>query len=260
MTDSEQPTPVTRRTGIIFEGGYLKHPYAPVEADVEIREDVVFLGIRGGDRGLAGCLGLPLTARSPWQGNGFLEYLIRLRNEAVHRKLCELIKSTDNGDTDNATPTKRPRRAYIDEVPKVLPIIVEATEHYPSHTMDVLPSTTAGAILWIDAAPENIDFLARAVHYPPPKRARKARVGYVDDRFPAVKSRMIKDKEVYYINYFDEDGEKKSKTKTIPPTEDETVRQQLEAEIAAKLQAIYDKHSVLVEQNDSGTPSAHDRA
>ena len=244
MAESESVPPVTRRMGVIFEGGYLKHPYAPVESDVDIRDDVVFLGIRGGDRGLAACFGLPLTTRSPWEGNGFLEYLVRLRNEAVHRKLCELINSTDNGDVDNNTPTKRPRRAYIDEVPKVLSIAIDATQHYPSHVMDVLPSTTAGGILWIDAAPENIDFLARAVHYPPPKRTRKARTGSINDRFPAVKSRMLKDKEVYYINYINSEGEKISKTKTIPATSDGTTRQQLEEEIATQLQAHYDKHNI----------------
>ena len=219
----------------------MRRPYEPPADDVVEVEGAEYLGVRCCDRGFAALLGLPLGTRSPWEGNGFLEYILKLRNKAVETKLKEIFRMQDpDADADAV----KNRRSFVDEVSKVLTIHIDNTEDYDGYDMNVLSSTNAGDILWLEITPENLAFLAKAVHYAPPStKTKKARTSMCNDAYPAVKKRRMGRVNVVYITYLDVDGKQHTKTRTVCTSGDQALVDAHEESLAKELQAEYERLS-----------------
>jgi hypothetical protein len=253
----EAMVPISMHTRVVFEGGCSKRPYAPWNEDLEEVDGSLFMGVRSSDRGFAGLLGLNLVARSPWEGICFLEYLIKLRNKMVLLKLAEVLKKQDpdGDDVGQESPLKN-RRTFVDSVPRVLTISIDATGDYEAWEMKVLSSTNAGDILFFEATSENINFLAKAVHFHTTSKSRKSRLVY-DESFPAVKKRRMGDKIILYINYTDGSGKHRSKNKTLTTSFESELMHAHEKSVAAELQEQYEELNATVEV-DAPSASASD--
>ena len=236
-----QPAPVTFRTGIIVEGGHLKQPWAvPAEALVN-KDGATFICMSTCDRSLAACLGLPLSQRTPWKGNGFLDYLMGLRNGKVHAIMKQLVLAADpNGDGE-----VRRRKDLADELPGTIDITVEASEHYEMHSMRVMTCVNAQAKLHVEFTPRNMMWLVGAVHFgpPPTKRARRANGASVGELVPSVREVKNSDGSVTMITrYTDENGTNRTKSKRIPAMANFELMAQCTAEVAHELQSFHDAH------------------
>ena len=235
------------RTGVIVEGGHLRGPWALPSSDVMDINGSLFFCVSKCDRSLAACLGLPLSQRSPWDGNGFIEYLLDLRNAKVLALMRTLVLANDpNGDGE-----VRRRGDIADDMPQTIQVDVPATDEYDARTLVMRACTRAQAKLWLELTPDLLTWLLHAVHSGPPQKKRRRRpngMSSVGDFAPAVKEVTCKDSTVLLIHYTDAAGATHTRSRRIPSMTDFELMVKCRAEIASGLQIFYDANHHRAEQ------------
>lgn len=118
------------------------------------------------DRALARFCGLPLTQRSPWDGNVWPDFLGHLRNTAVREYLEAKAKGDDPLGEAQCSTSTRPKRQQldIDEIDITIPVVGGLA----AHSMKVVAEDNFKKAVAFELKEENLDYLAAAVHLTPP--------------------------------------------------------------------------------------------
>lgn len=244
----------TVRMGLVIEGGHLKHPWVPKLKEVD---GMQFMAASREDRSLAAFLGLPMNQRSPWQGTGYLEYLMDLRNAAVAAAERELYMAEADpmadADSVGQPVLKRPRKDMIQGLPSVMTLHIPAAGDVPPHSMKVLSTSHSSALLEFEVTPDNLDFLRVAVHgarvQPTRATPQRNRLGDLLHAFPNLS--WNQQRQHLYCRVQDADGRVSQHSRTVKRLDDEELWKQLIKHAAAELQALYDENAAAGE----GTPS-----
>ena len=238
------------RTGIIVEGGSLKHPWAlPTDAIETVGDRSFFLASRA-DRQFAAFLGLSMSARSPWQANPSLDYLCDLRNSAVEEHLSKSWADEADPAADFVQLPKRPRRELCEKLPEFLTIRIPGDGQLrQSHDMNVLPASSKQSVFAFEITQANFEAVRQLCANPPDSAQRRWATrssGKYKDEFPNVSLLKSGDNWIMVARV----GENRH-SKTVPPTDDPETWQRLADELARELQNWYDRESA-----DAGSPGA----
>lgn len=245
--------PVRSRQGVIFEGGYLRSPWAPCEAEVREVDGLPFLRASKNNRRFAEAMGLDLNMRSPWEGNHFIDFLLQQRNKIVESHMTEKHAEEEDplSGASPALPTKRSRKEMMAGVPDIITIdLPQFAEHLEGYSLKVLTCPSKRDVIEFELTPENIDYLAEAVHAEhswtlTQVKEKVARKGPLFPEFPAVLVKERNDSTVLYCKYIGADGKAHQHCATVKQMDNEWLRAELKETKAREVQTFYNMNNVL---------------
>ena len=238
------PLPITMRTGVIMEGGYLPHPWGVCSSMVTEVEGLTFFTIKKQDRGFASMLGLDLTQRAPWKDNTMIPHLVQLRNEAVdwfmqdaHLDDADPLADRTSG---RRVVLKQPRRILMENVPRIVQINIRQVGKAPRHSMQVLSAAKRSDALAFEFTKENMEWLLIAVHEEVPGVCRPSKTmrGAVSDAAPNVFMRQVANRMVLYCRYRDADMRERTASRTVPAVS-ESLLNAVAIDVAQDLQRLF---------------------
>ncbi len=230
------------RTGLIIEGGDLRHAWAPQTHEVQVVEGRTYFFASRADRSFASFLGLNTSQRCPWRENSFMDYLCQLRNTAIDNILMSAWADVTDPSADRAVMPKRPRRDLAERLPATIEIYIPPDGGVPAHSMRMLTGYRKNMMLAFEITDENLDYLRLAVHVPRGLVETAPQWVHHSSKFhlavyPNVS--FMEDAQRIYARAKTPDGSSIQYSEKLPHIEDKQLRDQVANEVATRVQRWY---------------------
>ena len=268
---------------VVVTGGYLGNEKWVVTPCVV--EDRQFVTLKPKDRDFTRAVGLDVSQKNPWSGNGILEYLASLRDKRIDELIIAHKLANDpraaRGKATTVSPVKINNRtkSYDNaQIPAIISFEHSAFQasdgtEVPAQTISCLSTSIKGSHLQIELTENCLEWLCFAIQSLDVaskrslKRKELAEAG--PGMRPALLSKIVRwrfpedDKWTMYVRYRDESGVMKPHAVTVKPTQNEELNLAMVRQTEAEMEEYYYKnnHDKQAESgtksSESGSPSNH---